>query len=115
MRQIWITKAGPPEVLAVKEAPDPAPKAGEVRIRVEAIGVNFADVMGRLGLYPDLPPKPVVPGYEVSGNVDAVGAECEPDWIGRDILALTHFGGYADTVCVPEVQLATRPADMSAP
>ena len=55
MRQIWITKIGPPEVLEVKEAPDPEPKAGEVRIRVEASGVNFADIMGRLGLYPDLP------------------------------------------------------------
>jgi NADPH:quinone reductase-like Zn-dependent oxidoreductase len=86
-----------------------------VRVRVEAIGVNFADVMGRLGLYPDLPPKPVVPGYEIAGKVDAVGAEVEPDWIGRDILALTRFGGYADTACVPEIQLATRPADMSAP
>ena len=49
MRQIWITKAGPPEVLEVKEAPDPEPKSGEVRIRVEATGVNFADIMGRLG------------------------------------------------------------------
>ena len=43
MRQIWITKAGPPEVLQVKDAPDPEPKAGEVRIRVEASGVNFAE------------------------------------------------------------------------
>jgi NADPH:quinone reductase-like Zn-dependent oxidoreductase len=115
VRQVWIEKFGRPEVLRLKEAADPLPGPRQVRVRVEAIGVNFADVMGRLGLYPDLPPKPVVPGYEVSGKVDAVGAEVEPDWIGRDILALTRFGGYADTVCVPEVQLATRPADMSAP
>ena len=66
MRQIWITRAGAPEVLQVKEAADPAPNAGEVRIRVEASGVNFADIMGRMGVYPDLPPIPVVPGYEVS-------------------------------------------------
>ena len=58
MRQIWITKIGPPEVLEVKEAPDPEPKACEVQIRVAASGVNFADIMGRLGLYPDLPPHP---------------------------------------------------------
>ena len=56
MRQIWITKVGLPEVLEVKEAPDPEPKAGEVRIRVEPSGVNFADIMSRLGLYPDLLP-----------------------------------------------------------
>jgi len=55
MRQIWITKFGPPEVLAVRQAPDPEPKPGEVRIRVEASGVNFADIVGRVGFYPDLP------------------------------------------------------------
>jgi NADPH:quinone reductase-like Zn-dependent oxidoreductase len=51
MRQIWISKAGPPEVFVVKEATDPQPAAAEMRIRVEASGVNFADVMGRMGLY----------------------------------------------------------------
>jgi len=50
MRQVWITRAGEPEVLEVKEAPDPEPKAGELRIRVEATGVNFADIMGRMGI-----------------------------------------------------------------
>ena len=114
MRQIWITKAGPPEVLEVKEAPDPEPKAGEVRIRVEATGVNFADIMGRLGIYPDLPPMPVVPGYEVSGRIDAVGAGVDGNWAGRDILAVTRFGGYADIVCVPAKQIFARPANMSA-
>jgi NADPH:quinone reductase-like Zn-dependent oxidoreductase len=114
MRQIWITKAGPPEVLEVKEAPDPEPKAGEVRIRVEASGINFADIMGRLGIYPDLPPMPVVPGYEVSGRVDAVGAGVEGNWAGRDVFAATRFGGYADIVCVPLNQVFIRPAGMSA-
>ena len=73
MRQVWISKAGPPEVLELKEAHDPQPAAGELRIRVEASGINFADIMGRLGLYPDLPRIPVVPGYEVAGRVDAAG------------------------------------------
>src|ERR1700733_6724284 len=101
MRQIWITKIGPPEVLEVKEAPDPQPKAGEVRIRVEATGVNFADILGRMGFYPVLSPIPVGPGYEVAGWVDAVGSDVDGSWNGRDVLALTRFGGYADTVCVP--------------
>jgi synaptic vesicle membrane protein VAT-1 len=114
MRQIWITHAGPPEVLKVKEAPDPTPKAGEMRVRVEASGVNFADIMGRMGVYPDLPPIPVVPGYEVSGTVDAVGAGAEESWIGRDVIALTRFGGYADVVCVPAKQIFARPASLSA-
>jgi NADPH:quinone reductase-like Zn-dependent oxidoreductase len=114
MRQIWITKAGAPEVLAVREAPDPQPKAGELRIRVEATGVNFADIMGRMGVYPDLPPMPVVPGYEVGGKVDAVGPGIDAQWIGRDVFAITRFGGYADLVCVPEAQVFARPDGMSA-
>lgn len=114
MRQIWITRAGPPEVLEVKEAPDPQPKPGQVRIRVEASGVNFADIMGRRGLYPDLPPLPAVPGYEVSGRVDAVGAGVEAAFSGHDVIALTNFGGYADVVCVPAQQVFIRPAAMSA-
>ena len=114
MRQIWITRAGPPEVLAVKEAPDPQPKAGEVRIRVEASGINFADILGRMGLYPDLPPIPVVPGYEVSGRVDLVGPGTDGDWIGRDVIAMTRFGGYADMICVPASQVFARPPGRSA-
>ena len=114
MRQIWITKAGPPEVLEVKEAPDPEPKAGEVRVRVEASGINFADILGRLGLYPDLPPMPVVPGYEVAGRVDAAGADVAGSWVGRDVFTLTQFGGYSDTICVPATQVFERPAGMSA-
>jgi len=114
MRQIWITKAGAPDVLKVKEAPDPEARAGELRVRVEACGVNFADIMGRMGLYPDLPPIPVVPGYEVSGRVDAVGPGVDSGWLGRDIFTLTRFGGYADVVCVPEKQVYVRPGAMSA-
>ncbi len=114
MRQIWIPKAGPPEVLELREVSDPLPKDSEVRIRVEATGINFADIMGRMGLYPDLPPMPVVPGYEVAGRVDCVGKQVETDWIGRDVLAMTQFGGYSDVVCVPENQVYTRPPGMSA-
>ena len=114
MRQIWITRTGAPEVLAVKEAPDSQPKAGEVRVRVEASGINFADILGRMGLYPDLPPIPMVPGYEVSGRVDAVGPGVEGDWTGRDVIAMTRFGGYADTVCVPVNQVFARPLEGAA-
>src|SRR3954462_3487036 len=56
MRQGWITRRGGPEVLEVREGPDPQPKPGEVRIRVRAAGVNFSDLMARMGVYPDAPP-----------------------------------------------------------
>ncbi|MFO1117763.1 MAG: medium chain dehydrogenase/reductase family protein [Beijerinckiaceae bacterium] len=114
MRQIWIERFGAPDVLKVKTAQDPAPGAGEIRIRVEATGVNFADIMGRMGLYPDLPPIPVVPGYEVAGTVDAVGTGVDAGWVGRDVLAMTRFGGYADVVCAPQAQVFARPQGMSA-
>ncbi len=114
MQQIWIPKAGPPEVLELREAPDPVPQSGQVRIRVEAAGVNFADIVGRLGIYPDLPKMPVVVGYEVAGQVDQVGDGVDAAWLGRDVLALTRFGGYSDVVCVDLQQVAQRPEGMSA-
>ncbi len=114
MRQIWIPRAGEPEVLELREAADPLPAAGELRIRVAAAGVNFADIVARMGLYPGLPPMPVVVGYEAAGSVDAVGQDVESDWLGREVMAFTNFGAYSDTVCVPEPQVLTRPPGMSA-
>ena len=114
MRQIWIPRPGPPEVLELREAPDPSPAAGHVRIRVAAAGVNFADIMGRMGMYPDLPRMPVVVGYEVAGRIDAVGPGVTEDWIGAEVLALTRFGGYSDLLCVPEAQVFVRPDGMDA-
>ena len=84
------------------------------RIREEASGVNFADIMGRMGVYPDLPPVPVVPGYEVSGRIDAVASGVDESWIGKDVIAMTRFGGYADVVCVPVKQIFLQPAGLSA-
>ena len=73
MKQIFIVGQGGPEKLQLRESPDPQPAAGEMRIRVRASGVNFADILARKGLYPDAPKLPCVVGYEVSGTVDAVG------------------------------------------
>ncbi|MBV9425910.1 MAG: alcohol dehydrogenase catalytic domain-containing protein, partial [Solirubrobacterales bacterium] len=73
MRSIVITRHGPPEVLEVQERPDPRPGYGEVLIDVRASGINFADLMARLGFYPDAPKPPCVVGYEVSGTVAALG------------------------------------------
>ncbi len=114
MQQLWITKAGPPSVLKVREAPDPTPGPAEVRIRVEASGVNFADLMARMGLYPDAPKIPCVVGYEVAGVVDAIGQGVTGFYPGDAVLSMTNFGGYSDVVCVPAVQVFTRPLKMSA-
>src|SRR5262245_62061813 len=112
MRAVWVTKAGGPEVLSVRETPDPTPAAGEVRIRVRAAGLNFAEVMARQGLYPDAPKPPCVVGYEVAGVVDAVGAGVTAPAAGERVLALVRFGGHADTVCVPVEQVVGMPDGM---
>ncbi len=101
MRQVVIPRHGPPEVLELREAPDPVPGEGEVRIRVRAAGVNFADILARLGLYPDAPRPPCVVGYEVAGTIDAVGRGVVGFHEGDRVVALTRFGGYADAVAVP--------------
>jgi NADPH:quinone reductase-like Zn-dependent oxidoreductase len=93
MRAVFIARRGGPEVLEVREVPDPVPGPGEVRIAVRAAGLNFADLMARMGLYPDAPRLPAVVGYEVSGVVDAVGSGVTTPAPGDRVLALVRFGG----------------------
>jgi NADPH:quinone reductase-like Zn-dependent oxidoreductase len=109
MEQIWIPKIGEPDVLEVRGAADPEPKADEVRIAVAAAGVNFADLMARMGLYPDAPPLPAVVGYEVSGTVDKVGDKVKGIKEGDAVIALCRFGGYSSSVVVHEEQAAVLP------
>ncbi|MCO5171366.1 MAG: zinc-binding dehydrogenase [Planctomycetes bacterium] len=113
MKQVWIPRIGAAKVLEVREAPDPAPGPGEVRVAVEAAGVNFADVVARQGLYLDAPPVPFVPGYEVAGRVDALGPGVEGPPVGARVLALTRFGGYSSKVCIPAAQAVEVPEALS--
>ncbi len=109
MRQVWIPRRGGPEVLEVREAPDPEPGEGQVRVRVTASGVNFADCMARIGLYPDAPKLPTVVGYEVAGTVDRVGSGVSGLRAGDRVAAMTRFGGNSDVVVVPEAQVYRLP------
>jgi NADPH:quinone reductase-like Zn-dependent oxidoreductase len=95
-KQIVISRAGGPEVLVARDIEPTRVAANEVRIRVAAAGVNFADVVGRIGNYPDAPPMPYAPGYEVSGTIAEVGADVTGLAIGDRVCALTRFGGYAE-------------------
>ena len=113
MKQVWIIATGGPEKLQLREAPDPQPQAGELRIRVRASGINFADILARKGLYPDAPKLPAVVGYEVSGIVDAAGPQVDTAWIGKEVFALTRFRGYADTVVVRQIQTFEKPVALS--
>ena len=113
MQAVWIPKYGKPDVFEVREGKDLTPRPGEVRIRVRASGINFADIMARQGLYPDAPPLPMVVGYEVSGIIDAIGDGVAGRSEGQRVLAMTRFGGYADTVCVDAEQTYVMPEQMT--
>ena len=113
MRQVWITGHGGPERLMLRESPDPTPTRNELRVRVKASGVNFADILARKGLYPDAPKPPLVVGYEISGSVDASGPDATRQWVGKDVFGLVRFGGYADCVVIPEGQAFEKPASLS--
>ena len=99
-----MTRTGPPEVLEVQERPDPRPGPGQVAIEVRAAGVNFADTMARVGLYPDAPKLPAVVGYEVAGTVAGTGER---------VMAGTRFGGYASRVVVGERDVVPLPDGLS--
>ncbi len=109
MRAVVQTGHGGPEVLQVQERPDPPVGPGEVRIDVKAAGINFADTMARVGLYPDAPKPPCVLGYEVAGEVESVGAGVEAVSAGDRVIAGTRFGGHASMISVPEDQVFPLP------
>ncbi len=79
----------------LREIDDPVPGPGQVRIAVDVFGLNFADVMARLGLYQDAPPFPAVLGYDVVGRIDMIGPGVNGLREGMRVVAMTRFGGYA--------------------
>src|SRR3954467_41834 len=95
MKALVITEHGPPDVMRVQERPDPEPGPGEVRIAVRAAGGNFADLLARVGLYPDAPKPPCAVGFEVAGDVDALGDGVAGFELGRGVMGPCRFGGYA--------------------
>src|ERR1700677_2553682 len=100
MQTMAVRRYGPPEGLELIQAPDPQPKPGEVVIRVKTIGVNFADLLQRMGVYPGTPKPPFVPGLEVAGVIEKIAesggkpAEGEPVRVGEAVAALTQFNAY---------------------
>lgn len=108
-RDIVIEKFGPASTLVTRQIAPRAPGDDEITIDVAYSGVNFADVQMRIGLYPDAPKKPFVPGYEVSGRVSAVGTRVTNVAVGDKVIAGTYFGGYASTVTIPAHQAFKLP------
>jgi len=101
MEQVWITKYGAPSVLKLQRKPSREPGKGELKITVHYCGINFADLMCRLGLYPTAPKPPFVPGYEVSGFVERVGADVPETLVGKPVLGIGKFGCYSSEIILP--------------
>ena len=112
MRAIRVHEHGGVERLRLDELAVPEPKAGEVRVRVEAAGVNFIDTYQRSGLYPL--PLPGTLGLEVAGTVSAVGPGVTGFKAGERVASARASGGYADEAIVAAAQLVPVPADVSA-
>src|SRR5580765_9161 len=100
-RAWFVERYGGPERLVLRERPDPAPGPGEVLVRTAAIGLNFADLFVRAGVYPRTPKTPFVPGMEISGTIETVGGGVADLHPGQRVVAVPLFGGHAEKVAVP--------------
>jgi NADPH:quinone reductase-like Zn-dependent oxidoreductase len=117
MQKVVIHRAGSHDQLAIEEHGDQAPGTGEVSIAVDAIGVNYADCIVRMGLYSSARKYvgwPITPGFEVAGRVKALGTGVTDLRVGDEVLAVTRFDGYATELVVPRHQVFSRPKGLSA-
>ncbi len=109
-RAWFVDRYGGPDRLTLRPREDPLPGAGEVLVRVAAIGLNFADLFVRAGSYPRTPRPPLVPGMEVSGTVESVGPEVAGISAGDRVAAVPIFGGHAEKVLCPASRVFPLPA-----
>ncbi|MFQ5663153.1 MAG: medium chain dehydrogenase/reductase family protein [Terriglobia bacterium] len=113
MKAVQVMKYGEPEVLVMRDLPEPMPAPGQVVVRVHAAGFNFADVLMRLGIYPGVPKPPFTPGIEAAGTVEAAGEGVERPRVGARVVAFTFTGGYAEKIVVRAERALPLPAKMS--
>ena len=113
MKAIYIVREGAADrAFEIREVAKPEPQASQIRIAVEAFGLNFADVMARKGMYRDRPPLPCVVGYDVVGRIDAIGSEVDNLKEGQRVAAMTRFGGYAEFAVTEALAATPIPDDM---
>lgn len=112
-RRVEFTKAGSPSTIRVADMPMPEPKLGQVRVKVAFAGINFADLLMRLGFYQPRPPYPFTPGYEVSGVIDSIGDEESEFTVGQRIVAAMSTGGQASHVVVDARRVLPLPDEIT--
>tara|TARA_B100002051_G_scaffold276740_1_gene327388 strand:- start:2521 stop:3546 length:1026 start_codon:yes stop_codon:yes gene_type:complete len=109
MKSVILTKYGPPEVLKVKEFDTPEPSSNEVRIKVHYAGINFAEIMARMKLYPGGPKPGSTLGGEVSGIIEAMGQDVKDLKIGQKVMGLSLNGSYSSHVCMDSNSIIPLP------
>ena len=112
-RRVVINNAGGVSAITVQSMDMPEPGKDEVRIRVVFAGINFADLLMRMGFYNPRPPYPFTPGYEVSGYVDALGPGVTSFTIGQRVVAAMRNGGQASHVTCETSRIITIPDTIS--
>ena len=115
MNAAYLIKYGNAEkAFKIRKADKPQPNPNQVLIKVEAFGLNFADVMARLGLYKAAPPLPAILGYDVVGEIEAIGTNVNHVKLGDRVIALTKFGGYAEFALADKEVVYKIPNSFSA-
>lgn len=112
MKAIQFHEYGDADVLRLVNLPVPELKQGEVLIRVQATGVNFADILQRRNIYVYTPSLPFIPGSEVAGTIEALGADVPSFFVGQRVVALVQKGGYAEYVVAPHYLAAVLPEEI---
>jgi NADPH:quinone reductase-like Zn-dependent oxidoreductase len=101
MRAIPLDRTGPPSVLRVQAMADPVPRYGEVVVRIRRIGINYAEILSRKGLYGWAPRRPYIPGMEASGEIESTGPGVDHALAGKRVIVAAQYGCYAERIAVP--------------
>ena len=100
MLEVVVTKYGSPDVIKIQESDIPEPKDEEVLVKVSYCGINFADILSRMGVYPDAPKPPFTLGFEISGIIQKLGPNVSDFKVGDRVLGLSKKGGYSSHCCL---------------
>lgn len=110
----YLVKNGPAnKAFELREIPIPVPASHEVLIKVEGFGLNYADVLARLGHYRECPPLPTIIGYESVGSIISMGSEVQNHVVNQRVMAITKFGSYAEYVLADARAVVPIPESMS--
>lgn len=112
--RIIVRRLGGPDVIETAQEEAPEPGRGEVRVRILAAGVSFADLLMREGIHPEKTILPFTPGWDIVGIVDKTGEGASQAIVGQMVAALPIHGGYAQYICLPESELTPVPAGLDA-